>query len=150
MPRPPLRPAGRPGFLFIELLIVLGILGILGTITIVAINPRKQLCEAENARRRVTARELQNAVNQYAIRTRHPAGDVPSGGAGSPICRQGLASGSGCVTLDVLVPDYVLSLPVDAAETDPDITGYLIRRGPTGLVLDEVTPAHIEDCGAAR
>jgi type II secretory pathway pseudopilin PulG len=63
------------GFMFIELLIVLGIIGILGTIVIVAINPTKHLCETANAKRHITVRELGNALNQYQIRARHPVAE---------------------------------------------------------------------------
>ncbi len=133
--------------MFIELLIVFGILGVLSAITVVAVNPGRHLCEVRNAKRQATARELTNAVNQYAIRARHPANDdVPAGEAGSlPVCRLGATGSGSCVSLDVLVPEYVIALPVDPAEADSSLTGYRIYRSAP-VVLDRVIPGHLEDC----
>ena len=132
--------------MFIELLIVFGILGVLSAITIVAVNPRRHLCEAQNAKRWVTAREFTNAVNQYAIRARQPAsGGIPDGEANAgPICRLG-ATGI-CIRLDVLVPEYLITLPVDDSEPDPALTGYRIYRRGAPVILDQVVSGHIEDC----
>jgi type II secretory pathway pseudopilin PulG len=133
--------------MFIELLIVMGILGILATATVVAINPQRHLCEAENAKRRVTAREITNAVNQYAIATARPANPAVPGGEGNaaPICRQGLTD-AGCLSLDALVPDYLLVLPVDAAEPNPLLTGYRIYRLTSGFEVETVVPDHLAEC----
>lgn len=123
----------RAAFTLIELLLVIGIVAILAGIVIVAINPSKQLVSAENAKRKVTTKELQSAIYQYVI----DIGALPSGvGYGSanakPICRLTIPAGSSnCVSLDVLVPTYIASLPVDSSETDANITGYVVY-GETG------------------
>lgn len=135
--------------MFMELLIVLGIMGILAVIVIVAINPVKHLCEAANTRRNVTTRELTNALNQYQIRTRTRAGggSIPVGEANAtPICRLGVTNDATCINLDVLVPDYLADLPVDQAETNANYTGYGIYQMLGGL--DLVTAIHLESCSS--
>jgi type II secretory pathway pseudopilin PulG len=138
--------------MFIELLIVLGILGILSAITVVAINPAKHLCDVRNAQRLVTARELTNAVNQYAIATYQKANAaVPAGeDHAKPICRGGVTNDPGCVNLDALVPEYVIALPVDASEANQHWSGYGVFRNVMSVDLDRVVPLRMEPCGAAR
>lgn len=141
------RPGIRGGFMFIELLIVIGILGMLAAITVVAINPSKHLCETNNAKRRITEREISNAVNQYEISTFAKA----AGGAmlqgeqnARPICAQGVTNDVTCVNLDVLVPEFILELPKDIRETNASYSGYGIFRMPGGM--DLVKANHLEDC----
>lgn len=131
--------------MFIELLIVLGVMGILSAIVIVAINPKKNLCEVANGKRHITTRELTNAVNEYEIRTFQKAGgDVPVGEANAkPICRQSITNPS-CINLDVLVPDYIIAIPQDTAETGTLLSGYSMYRFPAGM--DTVISTHIEAC----
>jgi hypothetical protein len=134
------------GFMFIELLIVLGIIGIIGTIVIVAINPTKHLCESANAKRHIIVRELGNAVNQYQIRMRRPVIEsIVVGEANArPICRHGVTTDTSCVNLDMLVPEYILQIPVDPLETIANFSGYGIYRLPGGLDLTKSN--HIEAC----
>lgn len=117
----------RRGFTLIELLIVIGIVGVLSAIVVVAINPKKQLCDAENARRVVMQREMTNALFQYIISTSDMPPNIPTTlETAKQICAKGVATGETCVSLDVLVPNYVAALPVDVSETDPTLTGYKV------------------------
>jgi competence protein ComGC len=137
----------RRGFMFIELLIVMGMMGIISVIVIVAINPSKHLCETENGKRRNTEREMTNAINQYQVNTYEMAGgdQVPTGVMNArPICRLGVTAPT-CVNLDVLVPDFLIALPTDAKEMSMDHTGYSIYRLAGGL--DFVQADQLQDCG---
>ncbi len=140
---PPAR--NRGGFMFIELLVVFGVIGIIGTIVIVAINPQKHLCETSNAKRHITVRELGNAVNQYQIRARRPAvASMPMGEQNAvAICAQGVTD-AGCVNLDMLTTEYILEIPKDPLETNPNLSGYSIFRLQGGL--DLVRSDHLEAC----
>lgn len=126
--------AVRAGFTVMEILIVVGIIGILASVTIVALNPRKQLCEAQNAKRLSHINALEKAMQQYLIDEWTMAGgdDVPTGEENAlPVCAHG-ATDESCVSLDVLVPDYVAALPVDPEETNAVLTGFAVYKEPTG------------------
>jgi len=56
------------GFTLIELLIVIAILGILAAGILVAINPVAQMQKARNSQRKADLRNMQQAVESYAIR----------------------------------------------------------------------------------
>jgi len=57
------------GFTLIEVLLTVGIIGILAAITIIAINPGKQIADARNTQRRSDVNTIQKAVYEYTIRT---------------------------------------------------------------------------------
>lgn len=109
----------RSGFTLIELLIAIGIIGILAAVVIVAVNPEKQFCDTQNVTRSVHIRVIEKAMMQYMIEESSvPGGDeVPVGEENAiPICRAGVTDAS-CVNLDVLVPDYIVAIPVDETES---------------------------------
>ncbi len=53
------------GFTLIELLVVIGILAILLAITLVAINPAKQIGQANDTKRKADVGAILNAISQY-------------------------------------------------------------------------------------
>lgn len=116
----------RSGFTLIELLIVIGIIGTLASVTIVAINPNKQLGAAKDAARLSAIKELQNALSQYVIDN----GSFPTGvSAANPkaICKQGVVGDATCITLDsALIPKYLSGIPQDSAETHANYSGYMV------------------------
>ena len=133
----------RKAFTLMELMLVLGILGILAVIVLVAINPTKQLGEARGANRHASVREIENAVIQYIIDGNTFAG-IPAGKTNAQdICRTGI-SGT-CYELSALSPTYLVSLPVDSDETDPDLTGYRIYT--LGSFIKVCSPRVDVDCG---
>ena len=57
----------KKGFTLIEVLLVVAIIAIIAGIVILAVNPRKQLDESNDARRQADVQTIVNAVYQFAI-----------------------------------------------------------------------------------
>ena len=122
------------GFTLIEVLLVIAILAILAAVVIVAINPGKQLSEAQNAQRRSDVRAILDAVHQYAIDNQgtYPA-DIPSGAdcsnEGVVICKSAVSCDGG-INLDNLILDetYLTDLPSDPTTATAETTGYYIYK----------------------
>ena len=59
--------------------------------------------------------------------------DTPTGAQNAkPICREGITTDSSCVNLDVLVPDFLVHLPVDEEEQNAHHTGYAVYKDDIG------------------
>ncbi|HRY30910.1 MAG TPA: prepilin-type N-terminal cleavage/methylation domain-containing protein [Candidatus Paceibacterota bacterium] len=86
------------GFTLLEMLLVIAIIAILAAIVIVAINPAKQLGDANNAQRQSDVLAILNAVHQYSIDNE---GDI---------------SGLGIVSI---------AAAADECETSADATSYI-------------------------
>jgi prepilin-type N-terminal cleavage/methylation domain-containing protein len=123
----------RYGFTLLEILLVVAAIAILAGIVIVAINPGQQLADTRNAQRRVDARTIASAINQYRLRT----GSLPSSLFGVSdesdctsgdyeICKTDASSCSGLINLSVLTDDnvYLPSIPVDPNGSSTYGTGY--------------------------
>ena len=121
------------GFTLIELLVVIGILAILLAITLIAINPARQLSTANDTKRSAYVNAILNAISQNMVDSQGnvPAG-IPTGGAAAVEITQ-VAGGADICAL--LVPDYIAQLPVDPATGDTPIaatcpvgyaTGYFV------------------------
>ncbi|MBU1349048.1 prepilin-type N-terminal cleavage/methylation domain-containing protein [Patescibacteria group bacterium] len=123
------------GFTLIELLLVIAIIAILAAIVIIAINPARQLAQANDAQRRSHVTTILNAVGQYTVDNRGqlPATIPTSTGAGDygdEICATGAAACTGYVDLSVLTNEeiYVGSIPSDPTAGTANGTGYYIVR----------------------
>ncbi len=117
----------RRGFTLIELLLVIGIIGTLATITIIAINPQKQLLAANDAKRVQIANQVEKAFSQYLIDkkgTLPSAISIPSGVSNAtPICRtDGVPIN--CLNVDFLTPTYIASMGLDDTEPCSAFSGY--------------------------
>lgn len=97
---------GLRGFTLIELLVVMGILAVLLTVVLVAINPGRQLSQANNTKRRSDVAAILNGISQYAADNR---GALPSG---ITTTVQTIAN-TGANICSSLVPRYLAALPVD-------------------------------------
>lgn len=142
----------RKGFTLVELLMAVAIIGVLAAIVIIAINPTKQLNEAEGAGSNVAKRELENAIVQYIIDGNTFTG-LPSTMANAvDICRSGIA-GSACTDAPVngydlspLVPDFLADIPQDPDETDLNLSGYRIYL--TGSFVKICNKSRDAGCGS--
>lgn len=122
------RRSNRPGFTLIELLLVIAIISILAAIVIIAINPARQIAQANNAQRRSNVSTILNAVHEYSVDNR---GALPTTipTSTTPICMTGVTSTS-CVDLSVLTNNelYLTSIPTDPTSAASPLTGYSIRK----------------------
>lgn len=112
----------KKGFTLVEVLLVIVIVAILAGIVLVAVNPGRQVFQANNTQRNSDVSAILNAVHQYSIDNRGAlpaaitttATNVASGAAQADICAD-------------LVPTYLAALPFDptAASTGfTDCTNY--------------------------
>lgn len=123
------------GFTLIEILLIVAGLAILAGITVVAINPLKQLGEARDNKRRVDISTIWNAVQQYALNNHGaiPAA-IPPGtledclesatSTEFTICRSGACD----VVLTELLEEsaYLAEIPTDPSVSDENYSGYNI------------------------
>lgn len=121
------------GFTLLEILLAVAALVILASIVILAINPTKQLADTRNSQRWVDVNTILNGVYQYAIDN---DGDLPGSGSidgtSKTICKEGQAVGVGCqVSLDELIPTYLVSIPFDPRSSTASSTGYEISTTTT-------------------
>ncbi len=122
----------KKGFTLIEVLLVVAIIAIIAGIVILAVNPKKQLDESNDARRRADVNTILNGVYQYVIDN---GGRVPSAilGTTTQICATGASSTQctpfGLVDLGFLSDRYIVSVPIDPlGATTTDGTGYYIEK----------------------
>lgn len=144
--------AHRNGFTLMELIVAIGIISVLMVIVYGAVNPSKQYEDAENADRTYTIRTLEHAVAQYLIDGNNLA-TIPSGITNAkPICQEGVTGTDCTVTaggydLSGLSENgkYVVTLPVDPAQSGSTITGYYIYLD--GSFIQICSPLKEENCG---
>lgn len=98
----------KKGFTLIEVLLVIVIIAILAGIVIIAINPGKQISQANNTQRSSDTKAMLDAVHQYAIENR---GTMPANITAVPTV-VGSAVGQIDICAD-LVPTYVAAMPFD-------------------------------------
>lgn len=117
------------GFTLIELLLVIAIIAVLAAIVIIAINPARQLAQANNAQRRSNVNTILNAIGQYTVDNR---GQLPSyvTTTEKEICTTGAANTSTCADLSVLTANsvYLPAIPTDPTAASADGSGYYVVR----------------------
>lgn len=133
----------KKGFTLLEILLAVAALVILASIVILAINPTKQLADTRNSQRWVDVNTILNGVYQYAIDNE---GALPGGTTidetEKNICRYGASITSGVceVSLDDLVPEYLVSIPFDPKSITSS-TGYTISTSTTANRVKITAPA---------
>jgi len=132
----------KKGFTLIEVLLVVVIIAILAGIVIVAINPGRQISQANNTQRQSDVKTVLDAVHQYAIDNR---GTFPTG-----ITATATEIGSAALLIDVcddLVPTYIAEMPFDPTDADAAFTsctvyasGYTIAQDATSNRITVAAP----------
>ncbi len=134
------------GFTLIEILLVVAILAILAGIVIIAVNPARQLGQANNSRRQADVTTIINAVYQYALDN---GGSLPSGIDSTVGSFQVLGTApSGCDTTcgsfttlpaclnlsGTLTPTYIVGIPLDPQSGTVANTDYYINKDANNRV----------------
>ena len=137
----------KKGFTLIEVLLVIVIIAILAAIVIVAINPGRQISQANNTQRRSDVQTILNAVHQYGIDNR---GTLPAG-----ITDAALVIGDAVTEANIcgdLVPTYIAAMPFDPTVTDGAYTscaayytGYTIMTDANGRVVVDAPSAELTE-----
>lgn len=131
----------KSGFTLIEVLLVVAIIAIIAGIVILAVNPRRQIDESNDARRRADVNTILNAIYQYAIDN---GGRIPTTitTAQTEICLTGTGVASATcgafIDLESLTNDerYIVAIPVDpGGATTTFGTGYHINRTSNNRII---------------
>jgi len=136
------------GFTLIELLLVIAIIGILATVTVVAINPQRQLAKARDSQRKTDLYSIATAVYQYA--SEH-SGDLPDTDGNPltsnfPTSATCIGEGGSCFNLSVagdtepIVPIYMAAMPYDPKTGATDNSGYTLYITTGGRIVLAATP----------
>lgn len=138
----------RKGFTLVEVLLVIVIIAILAAIVIIAINPGRQISQANNTQRQSDVTSILNAVNEYAIDNR--------GTFSSAITGTATVVGSGAGQIDIctdLVPTYIAAMPFDPTATGAGYTdcttydtGYtVVKDATTGRITVAAPSAELSE-----
>ncbi len=132
----------KKGFTLLEMLLVIAIIAILAGIVIVAINPAKQIAQANNAQRRSDVLAVLNAVHQYGIDQRGviTALNISSISDAAGTCTTTgdiICIGDTDTDCDINLADflasstsatYISAMPTDPSSTSTVSTGYRIAQ----------------------
>ncbi len=144
----------KKAFTLVEVLLVIVIIAILAAIVIVAINPARQISQANDTQRSSDIKAILDGVHEYAIDNR---GQLPDG-----ITTTATVLGSGTGELNIcadLVTTYLAEMPFDpltgdytaCAETDGGhSTGYTIATDAGGRVTVAAPGAELSTLSVTR
>ena len=129
------------GFTLLEILLAVAALVILASIVIIAINPTKQLADTRNSQRFVDVNTIINAVYQYQIDNDGALVNEDIDDTLQEICVLGVDEETNpCVSLDDLVPTYLVDIPRDPRTGSATLTGYEISTTTTANRIRVVAP----------
>lgn len=136
----------RKGFTLIEVLLVIVIIAILAGIVLIAINPGRQVSQANNAQRSSDVNALLNAIHQYSIDNR---GALPA----DITTTAGVIDSTAIDICADLVPTYMAGLPTDPTDADATYTdcataydtGYTVIQDANGRVTVSAPSAELSE-----
>ncbi len=152
------------GFTLLEILLVVAAIAILAAVVIRALNPSKQLADTRNSQRSLDLNTIVNVIYQYEIDNKGALPDTDANGgvlipvgtydASDPdniiddsveICRSTSTADcatNGLVDLSPLLENkkYIVAIPNDPSNTDPDGTGYFIVQDSESNRITVIAP----------
>ncbi len=142
-----LRSHRQHGFTLIEIMMVIAIIAMLVSVVLVALNPSKQIANAQDKSRLNDVDKLRKAMSQYQI----DFGVLPQDASWpsiaetpKPVCAPGKVNAA-CVNLDAqLVTAYLTSIPHDANEVNPNFSGYKVAKSTPVPVVVATNMNHTE------
>ncbi|MCX6734596.1 MAG: prepilin-type N-terminal cleavage/methylation domain-containing protein [Candidatus Peregrinibacteria bacterium] len=137
--------SNKKGFTLVEVLLVIVIIAILAAIVIIAINPSRQIAQANNTQRSSDVQAVLNAVHQEAIDNR---GTLP---AAITTTATVIGSANGQINIcSALVPTYMAAMPFDPTATGAGYTdctnyntGYTVMKTAEGRVTVNAPSAEL-------
>ena len=117
----------KQAFTLLELMVTIGIIGVISGVVIIAVNPQKQLADADEQRQLAGADAIKDAFQQFQVdqlpqwqETMKTVQDeitdatlfnfLNNDDPTAYVCPQGMPA-EGCVDLDFLTPDYLVEIP---------------------------------------
>ncbi len=142
----------KKGFTLVEVLLVVVIIAILAAVVIVAINPGRQISQANDTQRSSDVKAILDAVHEYSIDNR---GVLPATITDTPT-----NVGSGELDVDIcaiLVPTYIAEMPFDPTDADALYTdcttydtGYNISVDANGRITVSAPGAELATISVTR
>lgn len=130
------------GLTLLEILMTIALISIILSVTIIALNPNRQLGQSRDAVRVVDTEKIYEAVQRFAVDTgRYPANvrnlangtevEVCVEGVPEPVC-----ASNGLLYLENdLVPGYLSTIPIDPVLEEGDVgSGYFLYKDDNGKV----------------
>ncbi|MBU2524809.1 prepilin-type N-terminal cleavage/methylation domain-containing protein [Patescibacteria group bacterium] len=142
----------KKGFTLIEILLVIVIIAVLAGIVLIAVNPARQVSQANDAQRRSDVNSILNAIHQYAIDNR---GALPSSITTSA---QTMGSSVGQANIcSNLVPTYIAALPYDPTASGSGYTdcasyntGYTVIKDANNRITVNAASAEVDSISVTR
>jgi len=132
---------------------VITILAILAAVTIIAINPARQLAKSRDAERSADVYSILSSIHQYAV---DHDGVFPAaiGTENMEICRTDNANCDGLYDLSILTDDdkYLTAMPIDPScssddspDCSPNGSGYFLKMGNGGKITISAPGTELSD-----
>lgn len=124
------------GFTLVEILVVIGLIVVLASVTLVAINPSRNLAQARDTQRRNIITELANSITLYLSEEGNSLDTLgTAAGASIPTCPAVVSIGTatGNINLSsVLVEEFIGQIPTDPLSGTTGDTGFSLCQSGGG------------------